>query len=52
VLFYAQARGALMSEAWVWWVLPPGLFITATVVGIALVGFGIERVFTPRLRAR
>lgn len=52
VLFYAQARGALMSEAWIWWVLPPGLLITATVVGIALVGFGIERVFTPRLRAR
>jgi peptide/nickel transport system permease protein len=52
VLFYAQARGALMSAAWVWWVLPPGLLITATVVGIALVGFGIERVFTPRLRAR
>lgn len=52
VLFYAQARGALMSAAWVWWVLPPGLLITATVVGIALVGFGVERVFTPRLRAR
>jgi len=52
VLFYAQARWALMSAAWVWWVLPPGLLITATVVGIALVGFGVERVFTPRLRAR
>jgi ABC-type dipeptide/oligopeptide/nickel transport system permease subunit len=52
VLFYAQARGALMSEAWLWWVLPPGLLITATVIGIALVGFGVERVFTPRLRAR
>jgi peptide/nickel transport system permease protein len=52
VLFYAQARGALMSEAWLWWVLPPGLLITGTVVGIALIGFGIERVFTPRLRPR
>ena len=52
VLFYAQARGALLSEAWLWWVLPPGLVITGTVVGFALVGFGLERIFTPRLRPR
>ncbi len=52
VLFYAQARGALLSQAWVWWVLPPGLLITGTVVGFALVGFGLERIFTPRLRPR
>ncbi|MSQ36725.1 MAG: ABC transporter permease [Chloroflexi bacterium] len=52
VLFYAQSRGALLSQAWVWWVLPPGLLITGTVVGFALVGFGLERIFTPRLRPR
>jgi ABC-type dipeptide/oligopeptide/nickel transport system permease subunit len=52
VLFYAQARGALLSPAWVWWVLPPGLLITSAVLGLALLGFGLERLTTPRLRQR
>ena len=52
VLFHAQARGAFLSGAWVWWVLPPGLLITASVLGFALVGFDLERVVNPRLRRR
>jgi peptide/nickel transport system ATP-binding protein/peptide/nickel transport system permease protein len=52
VLFYAQARGAFLSGAWVWWVLPPGLLITATVFALALLGLGLERATTPRLRPR
>jgi ABC-type dipeptide/oligopeptide/nickel transport system permease subunit len=52
VLFYAQARGALLSEAWTWWVLPPGLLITGAVLGLALLGYELERMITPRLRAR
>lgn len=52
VLFYAQARGALLSEAWTWWVLPPGLLITGAVLGLALLGYELERMVTPRLRAR
>jgi peptide/nickel transport system permease protein len=52
VLFYAQARGALLSEAWTWWVLPPGFLITGTVLGLALLGFELERLVTPRLRLR
>jgi peptide/nickel transport system ATP-binding protein/peptide/nickel transport system permease protein len=50
VLFYAQARGAFLSEAWVWWVLPPGVLITAAVLGFALVGFDMERIVNPRLQ--
>jgi ABC-type dipeptide/oligopeptide/nickel transport system permease subunit len=52
VLFYAQARGALLSEAWTWWVLPPGLLITGAVLGLALLGYELERLVTPRLRLR
>jgi peptide/nickel transport system ATP-binding protein/peptide/nickel transport system permease protein len=52
VLFYAQARGAFLSGAWLWWVLPPGLLITAAVLGFALVGFDMERIVNPRLRRR
>ncbi len=52
VLFYAQARGAFLSGAWVWWVLPPGVLITASVLGFALLGFDLERIVNPRLRRR
>jgi peptide/nickel transport system permease protein len=52
VLFYAQARGAFLSGAWLWWVLPPGLLITFAVLGFALVGFDMERIVNPRLRRR
>ncbi len=52
VLFYAQARNAFLSGAWLWWVVPPGLGITAAVLGFALLGLGLEEVFNPQLRAR
>ena len=52
ILYYAQARSAFLSGAWVWWVIPPGLAITATVMGFALIAFALERVVNPRLRKR
>lgn len=50
ILFYAQARGAFLTGAWLWWVLPPGLCITLAVMGFALVGFAFEERVNPRLR--
>lgn len=52
VLYYAQARNAFLSGAWVWWVIPPGLMITASVLGFALVGFALEEALNPRLKLR
>ena len=52
VLFYAQARNAFLSGAWKWWVIPPGLMITASVLGFALLGFALEETLNPRLKAR
>jgi ABC-type dipeptide/oligopeptide/nickel transport system permease subunit len=52
MLFYAQARGAFLTGAWLWWVLPAGLLITCAVLGCALLGFAFERVANPRLRTR
>jgi peptide/nickel transport system permease protein len=52
VLYYAQARNAFLSGAWVWWVIPPGLMITASVLGFALVGFALEEALNPRLKTR
>jgi len=50
VLSYAQARGAFLTGAWLWWILPPGLLITFTVLAFALTGYALEEVVNPRLR--
>jgi peptide/nickel transport system permease protein len=52
VLYYAQARNAFLSGSWVWWVIPPGLMITASVLGFALIGFALEEALNPRLKTR
>lgn len=36
MLSMAHARNAFLTDAWVWWVLPPGIAIAVTVLGFAL----------------
>lgn len=50
MLYYAQARNAFLSGAWLWWVLPPGLMIAASVLGFALSGFAFEDALNPQLQ--
>lgn len=50
MLFHAHRRSAFLTDAWLWWVVPPGLAIAAAVVGFALVGYGIEERSQPQLR--
>lgn len=49
ILYYANARGAFLSRAWVWWVLPPGLAISLLVVGLGLLGLAVEERLNPSL---
>lgn len=42
MLFFANAHNAIITEAWRWWILPPGLALTATVVGFAFLGYSFE----------
>jgi peptide/nickel transport system permease protein len=42
MLYFAQASGAFLSDAWKWWVLPAGLMITLTVLGLGLIGYSLE----------
>lgn len=51
ILYWAQVRGAFLTDAWLWWVLPPGLLIGLAALGFALMGFSLERRINPRLRA-
>ncbi|MGH3612114.1 MAG: dipeptide/oligopeptide/nickel ABC transporter permease/ATP-binding protein [Pseudonocardia sp.] len=52
MLSLAHARSAFLTDAWVWWVLPPGLAIAATVLAFALIGYGLEERARPILRDR
>jgi peptide/nickel transport system permease protein len=51
MLFYANSRSAFLTDAWLWWVLPPGLCIAAVVVGFAFLGYSLEERADPRLRS-
>ena len=48
MLYCAQARGGMLTGAWVWWVLPPGLLIGLTALGFALIGHALEAMLNPR----
>jgi ABC-type dipeptide/oligopeptide/nickel transport system permease subunit len=48
-LYWANVRGAFLSDAWLWWVLPPGLAIAGLVVALGLVGVAVEERLNPSL---
>jgi oligopeptide/dipeptide ABC transporter ATP-binding protein len=48
MLYWAQAKGALLQGAW-WWVLAPGLCIALLGTAFALLNFGIDEIGNPRL---
>ena len=42
ILFHANARSAVLTGTWVWWILPPGFAIALTVVAFAFIGYGFD----------
>jgi peptide/nickel transport system permease protein len=51
MLYYASSRGAFLTDAWIWWVVPTGLAISAVAVGFAFLGYALEELADPRLRS-
>ncbi|WP_424952523.1 dipeptide/oligopeptide/nickel ABC transporter permease/ATP-binding protein [Deinococcus sp.] len=49
MLYWAQAKGALLQGAW-WWVAAPGLGIALLGTSFALLNFAIDELGNPRLR--
>jgi len=35
--------GLLLTDRWLWWLLPPGLCVTLLILGLTFVGLGLER---------
>lgn len=52
MLSVANSRNAFLTDAWLWWVLPPGALIGLTVLGVALAAGAVERDAAPGLRTR
>ncbi|HET6443938.1 MAG TPA: ABC transporter permease [candidate division Zixibacteria bacterium] len=52
MLYFAQASGAFLGDAWKWWVVPTGIMISLTVLGLVLVGYALEQYMEPSLRRR
>jgi peptide/nickel transport system ATP-binding protein len=51
MLFFANTHNAFLTSAWRWWILPPGLALTASVLGFAFLGYAIEEWADPRLKS-
>jgi ABC-type dipeptide/oligopeptide/nickel transport system permease subunit len=48
ILYYAQARNAMLTNSWLWWVIPPGLCIALLSAGFLLTGLYLETYANPR----
>lgn len=42
MLHFAQVQGAVLTDAWLWWVVPPGLAVAVTVVSLALLATALD----------
>ncbi|MQA14640.1 MAG: ATP-binding cassette domain-containing protein [Pseudonocardiaceae bacterium] len=52
MLSLAQARSAFLTDAWLWWVVPPGVAIAVTVLSFALLAYAFEERARPSLADR
>jgi peptide/nickel transport system permease protein len=50
ILFYANSHSAFLTDAWLWWILPPGICIVITVLSFSFIGYWLEERVSPRLR--
>lgn len=51
ILYWAQRTGAFSYGAW-WWILPPGIMISISILGFTQIGFSLERFLNPKLMER
>lgn len=52
ILYYAQVRNAFLTNAWLWWIIPPGLCIAGLAASFLLLGYYVEARVDPRLSRR
>ena len=42
VIYYAQAKNALLNGSWIWWVIPPGVCICVVSMALMLIAYSFE----------
>ena len=48
-LYFANNASAILTDAWLWWIIPPGVALTILIVGLAFVAFAFEEIADPQL---
>ncbi len=48
-LYFANNGNAILTDAWLWWVVPPGAALAVLTVGLAFVGYALEEWAEPQL---
>lgn len=52
IIYYAQAKNALLTDAWLWWILPPGLCIVVVSCALTMITYGAEENADSRLEKK
>jgi peptide/nickel transport system permease protein len=51
IFYSANAFGAFQHLAW-WWIMPPGIAITALSLSFVFIGTTMDEILNPKVRAR
>ncbi|WP_341320396.1 dipeptide/oligopeptide/nickel ABC transporter permease/ATP-binding protein [Solibacillus sp. FSL H8-0523] len=49
ILYYANNRSGFLTDAWMWWIIPPGICIVFVVLAFSFIGYFLEEKVNPRL---
>lgn len=49
MLYWANVRSVILTDGWLWWVIPPGMAIAVLVIALGLVGLAVEERLNPVL---
>ena len=52
MIYYAQAKNALLTDAWIWWIIPPGLSIALISCALVMVSYYAEERADHRLEVK
>ncbi|MGQ9491947.1 MAG: ABC transporter permease [Anaerolineae bacterium] len=50
--FALNLPGLLLSDRWLWWLLPPAACLTLLILALTFIGVGLEERWQPRLKQR
>lgn len=49
IIYYAQAKNALLTDTWIWWILPPGICIILISCALTMISYDTEEKMDRRL---